>query len=399
MTETRLPLPFDKLRVLELGHAILGPCCGQILADMGAEVIRIERAPDGDSTRTLPGLGAGFFHFFNRNKKSLVLDLKSEAGKDVLRKLIASADVMFDNFAPGAVDRLGFSYEACATINPRLIYCALKGFMPGPYEHRPSLDNLVQMMGGLAYMTGPSGKPLRAGASVVDIMGGTYGALGIITALYEREKTGRGQLVRAALFESAVYLVAQHMAWTAVTGQPAPPMPEAEMPWSVYDLFETRDGETIFIGMTSDFHWQRFCEVFDQPELFDDERLQTNTSRCAERAWVIPRLADVFKVLSTAQVVERCEKARIPFAPVRRPDELFEDPHLNQSGGLVETVLPDGRKTKLPKLPVRVGEYDFGLRSEPPRPGEGTRETLQSIGYSDADVRNLMDQGALFIKE
>lgn len=397
--ESHLPLPLSGIKALELAHAILGPSCGQILADMGADVIHVERAPEGDYTRNLPGMGSGFHSYFNRNKRSLVVDLKSEQGKDLLKKLIASADVMYDNFGPGAVDRLGFSYEACSAINPRLIYCSLKGFMPGPYEHRPSLDNLVQMMGGLAYMTGPAGRPLRAGASVIDIMGGTFGALGIIAALHERQLTGKGQLVRSTLYEATAYLVGQHMAMTAVTGEPAPPMPEGEMPWGVYDLFETEDGETIFIGMTSDAHWQRFCEVFGLEDLFADERLKTNNSRCTERKWLIPKLSEVFKQLSSEAVINRCEKAVIPFAPVRRPDELFDDPHLNESGGLVDTALPGGKRGKLPKIPLRMGNYEFDMRHDPPKPGEGTHEILKAIGMSGTEIDNLIKEGIVHIKE
>ena len=399
MTENESHLPLSGIKALELGHAILGPSCGQILADMGADVIHVERAPEGDYTRNLPGMGSGFHSYFNRNKRSLVVDLKSEQGKDLLKKLIASADVMYDNFGPGAVDRLGFSYEACSAINPRLIYCSLKGFMPGPYEHRPSLDNLVQMMGGLAYMTGPAGRPLRAGASIIDIMGGTFGALGIIAALYERQQTGKGQLVRSTLYEATAYLVGQHMAMTAVTGEPAPPMPEGEMPWGVYDLFETEDSETIFIGMTSDAHWQRFCEVFGLEDLFADKRLKTNNSRCAEREWLIPKLSEVFKQWSSEAVIDGCEKSVIPFAPVRRPDELFDDPHLNESGGLVDTALPGGKRGKLPKIPLRMGKYEFDMRHDPPKPGEGTHEILKAIGLSGAEIDTLIQEGTVHIKE
>jgi len=399
MPENENHLPLSGIKALELAHAILGPSCGQILADMGADVIHVERAPEGDYTRNLPGMGSGFHSYFNRNKRSIVVDLKSERGKDLLKKLIASADVMYDNFGPGAVDRLGFSYEACSAINPRLIYCSLKGFMPGPYEHRPSLDNLVQMMGGLAYMTGPAGRPLRAGASVIDIMGGTFGALGIIAALYERQQTGKGQLVRATLYEATAYLVGQHMAMTAVTGEPAPPMPEGEMPWGVYDLFETQDGETIFIGITSDAHWQRFCEVFGLDDLFADERLKTNNSRCAEREWLIPKLSEVFKQKSSETVIDGCEKSVIPFAPVRRPDELFDDPHLNDSGGLVDTPLPGGKRGKLPKIPLRMGNYEFDIRHDPPKPGEGTQDILKAIGMSENDINNLIKEGIVHIKE
>ena len=393
MTDKESNLPLSGIRALELGHAILGPSCGQFLADMGAEVIRIERTPAGDATRHLPGFGIGFFHYFNRNKKSLLLNLKSDEGKEVLKKLIASADVMFDNFAPGAMDRLGFTWEACSAINPRLIYCSLKGFMPGPYEHRPSLDNLVQMMGGLAFMTGPSGRPLRAGASVIDIMGGLCGAFGIMTALYERQTTGKGQLVRATLYESVAYLVGQHMAMAAFTGESPPPMPEGEVPWSVYDLFETKDGDTIFIGMTSDFHWQRFCQAFNLDDLLNDERLKTNNDRVAQRPWLIPHLAEVFKEMLSDDITSGCEKAVIPFAPVRRPDDLFEDVHLNQSGGLVNTVLPNGTKTKLPKIPLRIGDYDFGLRNEPPKPGQGGLDVLKGIGISEEELKRLVEEG------
>lgn len=395
MTDSDDPLPLRGIRVLELGHTVMGPTCGMILADMGAEVIKVERAPGGDDTRRLPGFGAGLFPFLNRNKKSVVVNLKSDDGKEVLKRLIASADALLENFGPGAVDRLGFGYEACAQINPRLIYCNLKGFMPGPYEMRPSLDHLVQMMGGLAYMTGRKGDPLRAGASVIDIVGGTFGALGIITALYERQKTGRGRHITATLFESAVFLVGQHMAVAAITGEKSIPMPEGQGAWSVYDLFETAEGETIFIGITSDLHWQRFCETFDLPELWQDERLKTNNDRVSARDWFIPELRKVFSKLTKAQIIELVEKASIPFAPIVRPDELFDDIQLNQGGGLVETTFPSGVKTKMPKIPLRMGGADFGLRNDPPAAGEGSREILRSVGLTDDKIDQLIGDGVI----
>lgn len=391
-------LPLSGIKVIELGHAVMGPACGMILADMGAEVIKIERAPKGDDTRRLLGFGAGLFPFFNRNKKSLVLNLKSGEGKEILRKLVAQADVLLENFGPGTVERLGFGYEDCAKINPRLVYCSLKGFMPGPYEHRPSLDNLVQMMGGLAFMTGPRGRPLRAGASVIDIMGGTYGVLGILAALYERKTTGKGKKVLATLFECTAFLVGQHMAVTAVTGKPSTPMPEGTAPWGIYDLFETKDGELIFIGITSDQHWQRFCQTFGLDDLASDPRLATNNDRVLSRDWMIPRLQELIKGMDKAKVVELCDQARIPFAPVVRPDELFDDPQLNQGGGLVETTLPGGIKTKLPKLPLRVGEADFGLRCDPPAVGEGGREVLASLGLDEGAMAELEEKGVVVFK-
>jgi crotonobetainyl-CoA:carnitine CoA-transferase CaiB-like acyl-CoA transferase len=355
MIRTDSSLPLNGIRVLELGHAVMGPTCGLILADMGAEVIKVERAPDGDDTRRLIGFGSGFFPFFNRNKKSITIDLKSEKGKAVLRKLVRSADVFIENFAPGTVDRLGFGYDEVSRINPRLIYCSLKGFMKGPYEKRPALDEVVQMMGGLAYMTGPLGQPLRCGASVIDIMGGSYGVIGILVGLYNREKTGRGEYIIASLYESTAFLVGQHMTYSAVSGKPAPPMPNR----------------------------------------VSDKRLTTNNDRIAQREWLIPELQQVFKKLEKSEILEQCEKAGIPFAPIAKPEDLFEDPHLNQSGSLVDTTLPGGVKAKLPKIPVRIGSHDFGLRNNPPRVGEGSREVLKSIGISDEEIDELQKAGTL----
>src|SRR3954467_3893802 len=203
-------LPLAGMRVVEFVHVVRGPACGLVLADLGAEVIKIEPL-DGDHTRKLTASGAGFFPTFNRNKKSLAIDLKSSAGRDIVLKLIASADVLTENFRPGAMDELGYGYEALRTLKPELIYCSLKGFLAGPYEHRAGLDETAQMMGGLAYMTGPRGRPLRAGASVNDIMGGMFAAIAILSAVVQRRRTGRGQHVKSALFENCAFLVAQHM--------------------------------------------------------------------------------------------------------------------------------------------------------------------------------------------
>jgi crotonobetainyl-CoA:carnitine CoA-transferase CaiB-like acyl-CoA transferase len=388
-------LPLSGIKVLEWGHTVMGPTCSMILADMGAEVIKIERAPKGDDTRRLPGFAISFFPLFNRNKKSIALNLKSEEGKAVLRKLIAASDVFIENFAPDAADRLGFSYEACAEINPRLIYCNLKGFMPGPYWKRPSLDNLVQMMGGLAYMTGRKGDPLRVGSSATDIMGGIFGALGIMTALYEREKTGKGNRVISTLYEAVVFMVAQHMAWAAINKEPSVPMPEIDAAWPVYDLFDTAEGEKVFIGLTSDFHFQRFCDVFDFPELKEDERLASNADRVANRSWLVPLLKEKLGTLPKADMISKSLEAKIPFAPLMRPDELFDDPHLNESGGFVNTTFPGGIKTKMPKIPLRIGDYDFNLYSDPPAVGQDGRQALLDIGFSAEEVDTLAKDGTV----
>lgn len=391
--ERRLPL--EGIRVLELGHTVMGPTAGLVLADMGADVYKVERTGKGDDTRWLKGFGAGFFTYFNRNKKSLALDLKSDQGKELLLKLIEKADVLIENYGPETVERLGLGYEACRARNPRLIYCALKGFMPGPYEKRPALDEVVQMMGGLAYMTGPSGRPLRAGASVTDILGGSFGAIGILAALYQRQFTGRGQLVQATLFESVAFLVGQHMAIAAVTGQAPPPMPDRGRTWSIYDLFKTADGELVFIGVTSDRHWQRMCAAFGFADWAGDQRLATNQERIDQRDWFLPELQNRMARLKKSELMILAEKAGIPFAPVARPQDLFEDPQLNQSGSLATTKLPGGGAAKLPKIPLRMDQLPFDLRLDPPAIGEGSRELYKACGFAEEEIRRLVLDGVV----
>ncbi|MEE4137746.1 MAG: CaiB/BaiF CoA-transferase family protein, partial [Desulforhopalus sp.] len=329
-------LPLAGIQVLELGHTVMGPTCGLILADLGADVYKVEKTGKGDDTRWLKGFGSGFFTCFNRNKRSVSIDLKSTRGQEVLHRLVRTADVLIENFGPGTVERLGLGYETCRQLNPRLIYCSLKGFMPGPYEQRPALDEVVQMMGGLAYMTGPSGRPLRAGASVTDILGGSYGAIGILTALYQRQTTGEGQLVQASLYESVAFLVSQHIGVAAVSGQVPPPMPERGRAWSVYDLFTTADDQQVFLGITSDRHWLRFCATFGFADWTTDECLATNQGRIATREWFFPELQARIGRLFKAEVMLLAEQAGIPFAPVNQPLDLIEDIHMQQSGSLVE---------------------------------------------------------------
>lgn len=386
-------LPLEGIRVLELGHTVMGPTAGLVLADMGADVYKVERTGKGDDTRWLKGFGAGFFPYFNRNKKSISIDLKSAEGRQVLLRLIDTADVLIENYGPETVERLGVGYDACRARNPRLIYCSLKGFMPGPYEKRPALDEVVQMMGGLAYMTGPSGRPLRAGASVTDILGGSFGAIGILAALYQRQFTGRGQLVQATLFESVAFLVGQHMAIAAITGQAPPPMPDRGRTWSIYDLFKTADGELVFIGVTSDRHWQRMCAAFGFADWAGDQRLATNQGRIDQRDWFLPELQKRMARLKKSELMTLAEKAGIPFAPVARPQDLFEDPQLNQSGSLASTKLPGGGAAKLPKIPLRMDHSPFDLRLDPPAIGEGSRELYKACGFAEEEIRRLVLDG------
>ncbi|KIX13083.1 CaiB/BaiF CoA transferase family protein [Dethiosulfatarculus sandiegensis] len=392
-------LPLAGIKVLEMTHTVMGPTAGLILADLGASVLKIEKTPKGDDTRHLKGFGAGFFPYFNRNKASLCLDLKSEKGADVLNQLVKQADVLIENFGPGTIERLGFGYDKVKKINPKLIFCSLKGFMPGPYEKRLALDEVVQMMGGLAYMTGPKGRPLRAGASVTDILGGTFGAVGILAALREREKTGFGQLVKATLFESIALLMAQHMGVTALTGQDPPPMPERGRTWSVYDLFSTSDNEQVFIGITSDRHWKRFCETFGFDDFLNDPSLGSNQLRVENRDKFLPELKNRLGSLTKSQIMTFAQKAVIPFAQVSKPGDLFDDPHLNDSGWLMKTELPNGQQAKFPKLPLKIGEHDLGLYKNPPKLGQGGKEWLLNSGFSAKAIDELISDQVLVDKQ
>jgi len=368
---------------------VMGPSCGLVLADLGAEVIKVEPL-EGDNTRRLEAAGAGFFPIFNRNKKSLAVDLKSNAGRDVVLRLLERADVLTENFRPGALERMGFGYQALAARNPRLIYCSLKGFLDGPYQERAALDEVVQMMGGLAYMTGLPDRPLRAGSSVVDILGGTFGAVGVLAALRERETTGRGKRVTSGLFENTAYLVAQHMAQFEITGEAPPPMSVKRPAWGVYDIFETGDADRLFVGVVTDTQWAVFCKAFAEPELAADARLRTNGDRVKQRAWLIPRLAETLKRFTRAELSAKLEDIGLPFAPIAKPWDLLADPHLNASGGLMTTQLPGGATAHIPALPIALDGARLPKRADPPRVGEHTRALLDGAGFDAAQIDDLI---------
>ena len=385
-------LPYVGIRVVEFTHMVMGPTCGMVLADLGAEVIKVEpigHGHKGDNTRKLLGSGAGFFPMFNRNKKSLALDLKTPEGKEAALRLIATADIVCENFKPGTMKKLGLDYESLKKLNPRLIYVSLKGFLPGPYEHRTALDEVVQMMGGLAYMTGRRGDPLRAGTSVNDIMGGMFGAMGAMAALAQRAQTGEGQEVQSALFENNVFLVAQHMLQYQVTGQAAAPMPERISAWAVYDVFVVKDGEQIFLAVVSDTAWKLFCDAFNYPDLLNDPRLLSNNDRVRARDWLIPILRERLQIFSAAHLSAVFEKNSLPYAPITAPHDLLNDPHLQATGGLAPVELNDGREIQTVLLPLSLNQTRLKVRRSAPRLGQHNESLLSSLGYNSEEIQKL----------
>ncbi|MBB5210137.1 CaiB/BaiF CoA transferase family protein [Microbulbifer hydrolyticus] len=387
-------LPLAGIKVVEFTHMVMGPAAGGILADLGAEVTKVEPF-EGDNTRRLQGSGAGYFTMYNRNKRSLALDLKSPEGRDLALRLIDEADVVIENFRHGAMDRLGFGYAALRERNPGLIYCSLKGFLSGPYEHRTALDEVTQMMGGLAYMTGLPDRPLRAGTSVIDITGGMFGVIAILSALQQRHSTGHGQHVTSSLFETTAFLVGQHMAQQAVTGEEPPPMSVRRSAWSVYDIFHSAEGERVFVGVVSDTLWRAFCSEFQLSDFAEDASLASNAGRVAARERILPRINALFGSLPKEELMARLDRAGIPFAPINKPADLFTDPHLNAAGGLVEVTLENGQHAHLPALPVEFDGRRPGLRRDLPKAGQHSIEVARALGLSDAQIEALVEHGVL----
>jgi crotonobetainyl-CoA:carnitine CoA-transferase CaiB-like acyl-CoA transferase len=394
MNAAEPPLPLAGVRVVEFSHVVMGPACGVVLADLGADVIKVE-PPAGDKTRTLGAASAGLFTTYSRNKRSVAVDVRTTEGLAFVKRIVARSDVLIENFRPGALDAVGLDYDTLRKETPALVYCSLKGFLAGPYERRVALDEVVQMMGGLAYMTGPVGQPLRAGASVNDLMGAVFAVTGIVAALYERERTGRGALVKAGLFENNAFLVAQHMARYAITGEAPRPMPLREPGWGIYDVFATSDGEGVFIAVVTDTQWRTFCEAFGLNDLYGKAELATNRLRVEGRDWLLPEIGAALAGRSLSEICDLCEAAGVGFAPIRRPDELYDDPQLARPEARVDVTLADGTETWLPALPIELDHRRPRGRLDPPALGEHSVEVATELGYSHDEIEQLLSAEVL----
>ena len=371
-------LPLSGIRIVEMSHMVMGPACGFVLAQLGAEVIKVEPEA-GDKTRILGGMGTAFFPIFNRGKKSVVLNLKSPEGKSAMLKLLETADIFIENFKDDTIAKLGLDSATISKRMPNLIFGAHKGYLSGPYEHRPATDEVVQMLSGLAYMTGSRERPLRVGASMNDMMGGMFGAIGILAALLERERTSKGKEIRIGLFENSLFAVSQHMVQFLMTGEPVPPMPQRTHAWPVYDIFDTADERRLFIGVTTEVNWQVFCKALELDDMLSDPRLETITDRINARSWTIPTIAEKIKSYRSQELQNLLDSLSISFAPINAPHEMYSDPHVKRKGGLVDIINHDGKIYKTPALPLELNGTGLTGNETVPKLGEHTDEVLSSL--------------------
>ncbi|MBO6883144.1 MAG: CoA transferase [Marivita sp.] len=378
-------LPLEGVRVVEMSHMVMGPSTGMFLGFLGAEVIKIE-PPQGDKTRNLTGMGAGFFPTFNRGKKSVTLNIKDKDDLAKLHALLKTADVFVENFRDETLAKMGLAPDQLRETNPSLIVASCKGFLKGPYEHRAAMDEVVQMMTGMAYMTGPTGRPLRIGSSANDIMGGLFAAYGVLAALIQRSNTGEGAAIRSGLFENCLLLVAQHMVQFDIEGTESPPMPERVFSWPVYDLFPTSDGRQIFVGAATDGQWEKLCKGLGLDHLLDDPRLQSRLDQIAARDWTLPLIAEVVASRPYDEMLQIMEENDLLFAPVARPAEMYEDPHVNRPGGLFTSHYAEKKDFRAPALPVEMnGRAIVSESVDIPGIGQHNAEILGSLNVEAAE--------------
>lgn len=392
--------PLDDLRVLDLSRVLSGPYCTMVLADLGADVIKIEHPDGGDDTRAWVPPSRGdesvYFLSLNRNKRSLTVDLKTPEGKEIIYRLAKWADVVVENFRPGTADKLGVGYDALSKLNPRLVYCAISGFgQTGPYRDKPGYDAVAQAMGGLMSVTGyPDLPPVRFGVPIADLGAAMWSLVGILAALRARDETGRGQYVDTSLYEGQLawltYVAGNYFA----TGQNPERYGSAHPTIVPYQTFETQDGD-IMLAVGNDRLWRKFTVAVELPELTDDPKYRTNRDREAHRGELVEILSSVFKRRTVDEWLERLDEAGIPAAPVKTVEEVVHDPHAKAREMFVTVEHPTAGDVTLPGIPVKFSETPGAVETPPPTLGQHSEEVLLELGYSEQDIAGFREKGVL----
>ena len=399
------------LRVLDLSRVLAGPWAGQILGDLGAEVIKIERPKSGDDTRSwgppyLQGADgnvdlSAYFLTANRNKQSLAVDIAHPEGQELIRKLVAESDVILENFKVGGLKRYGLDYDSLKRINPKLIYCSITGFgQDGPYANRPGYDFLIQAMGGLMSITGqpdgePGAGPMKVGVALTDIMTGLYATIGVLAALSHRDRTGEGQYVEAALLDVQVACLANQAMNYLTTGQAPGRMGNAHPNIVPYQDFPTADGNMV-LTVGNDEQFARLCDLLGHPEWASDERFATNRARVANRKELIPRLRQATVMRSTQEWVQVLERSGVPCGPVNTLDQVFEDPQVLARGMKQSVQHPSLGDVPTVGNPIRLKLTPVSYRTAPPLLGEQSKQVLETIvGLSSGEIASLRERGVI----
>lgn len=394
-----MTLPLEGVRVLELARTVAGPFCSMTLADMGADVIKIEEPSRGDETRGMApfwkGEGAVYLAV-NRNKKSVAVDLKSDAGREIVLRLAESCDVLIENFRTGTAERLGLGYAQVSARNPRIIYCSVSGFgRSGPIAHKAAYDFIMQGYAGVMSVTGtPDGEPVRIGYPSVDITAGLLAYGGIMTALWAREKTGRGQLVQSSLLAGQIATMTYFAVATQATGVSPKPMGHATGAVAPYQAFMAAD-RYFLLAVGNDGLWRRFCRAIDRSEWIDDPRYATNAARVAGRSELVSSLTDLFRARPAADWVDLMDEYGVPASLIQNIAEVLEDEQVRDQELVVSLPHPKIPELKVAGVPLKLSETPGRLSSPPPMLGEHTRETLREIGFDDRELDELAGKGVI----